>query len=636
MISFRNFSIRSKLLVIVLSSVFASLIIASSAIVLINHKVATQEFKDQLQILVDITSERSKAALAFKDKRVLDSNLKNLSRLESIDLACLYDNESRLFASYSSANDNRQCSNLSLKQTLNTQNNNILVTADITLKNNVIGALYVHANTNHLDSRLWEFVTYATMIMLFSGMVAYFMALRLQRRVILPIISLSNVSKRIGETHNFSLRAPVYSNDEVGTLAKAFNGLINNIQGSQIQMEELVLELQEKTRQLESHTELVEDRNKVIRNTFAGASHDLRQPLQAMALFVDALKNTAQHSQVDLLSKLDMAIQNMRKLFDELLDVSKLESHLEKVQHGPVELKPLLDGVFHEFEALAQDKSIQLRFHSRDYLVDSNASMLERIIRNLLSNAIRYTNNGGVLLACRKRPDHVLVEIWDTGLGIPEESMNSVFKQFYQVERKHPEGQQGYGLGLSIVRRLSALLKHPIEIKSKVGQGSLFRVRVPIYYDGRTSAAPTQIGLPPVHAVESLAELPGDKTRVLLIDDDDLVREGLTHLIEGWRMPVLAFGSISEMECYLSSNDAVDVDIIVSDFQLSDTETGIDAIKRAKKYIGEDTPALIVTGTKDPELLNNIKEAGLRKLPKPVKAAKLRALINHLISENSR
>ncbi len=640
MIAFRDFSIRVKLLVIVLSSVFVSLFIASSAIVIINHKVAIQEFKDQLKILVDITAERSQAGLAFNDRRVVKENLVTLSKLESIDLACMYSKKGGLFSSYARAEGAYKCSRLLDQDASIGVDSDIITVTELYLNQHKIGSLYVYANTKSLDQRLLQFLATTALIILFSGFIAYIMAIRLQRELTLPIIRLSKMSRLIGKTHDFSLRARVLSKDETGLLAKEFNGLISTIQDSQIQMQELVLELQEKSRQLEFHAELVEDRNKVIRNIFAGASHDLRQPLQAMSLFVDALKNTIQGKELDLVHNLDLSIQNMQKLFNEFLDVSKLESHLDKVQHGAIELKPLLDGVYNEFDMLAQDKKIQLRFYSRDYVIDSNAGMLERIIRNLLSNAIRYTSDGGILLACRKRQNHILIEVWDTGRGIPEASMNSIFNRFYQVENTSIEGKQGYGLGLSIVKRLSERLKHPVEIKSTLGRGTLFRVKVPLFDDVRLEALPragntlTPISEPVYEG--AFVELLGYETRILLIDDDDLVRDGLLQLMVGWGMTVLAFDSITAMGSYLVTNDDVIIDIIVSDFQLSETETGLDAIAVAKHHLGENLPALIITGTQDPNLLQIIKDSAFRKLAKPVKAAKLRALINHLIVQESK
>lgn len=645
MIDFRSLSIRLKLLLIVLGSVFVSLLIAMSAIGILNYKSTSKDFTEQLNVLVDITTERSKAALAFRDKRAISANLAALAKMSAIQNACVYDDKKQLFVEYSRVAQVVCERSINLQQ--ETASNSILsVIGAMELNGRTIGHLQVLASTKPVTNRVWQFVLYSFFITLVSGLLAYLMSSRLQMALVLPIITLSRLAKKISSTRDFSLRAKVYNDDEAGTLAKSFNALIGNIQDSQIQMHEMVLELQEKTTQLESHTELVEDRNRVIRNLFAGASHDLRQPLQAMALFVDALNDMCDERQKELLGKLELAIRNMRKLFDDLLDMQKLEGRLNgQINRGSVNLKPLLESVFHECDMLAQDKKLELRMHMRDIVVDSNASMLERIIRNLLSNAIRYTDRGGILLASRKRGTDIWIEIWDTGRGIPQDQMEKVFAQFYQVERVSNEGKQGYGLGLSIVKRLSEMLDHRIEIHSREGRGTMFRIHVPLYLEGSEELS---LGAPPSHqvqapnadqAVQTISQLPGEKANILLIDDDALVRDSLNTLMTTWGMNVTEFECISDMKAFIENAEDLHFDLMVSDFQLSETETGLDAIACAQTLLSpqEDSPklpALIVTGANDPEIDLIIKKSGIRKLNKPVKAAKLRALMNHLMAQS--
>jgi signal transduction histidine kinase len=658
---FKNVSIRSKFLLGVIFTVLAALFVALASIATISHTLATNEFREQLNVLVNITAERSQAALAFQDSRTVTQNLHTLSKLKSIDLACMYTIDRKVFAQYLRFEEAKCPDQSTLQKAENDSKSFFSVTKNLEVKGREIGFLYVEANSQRLNQRLIQFMAYAGIIVLFSSFIAYLIALRLQFLLIMPIIKLSNLAKEIGRTKDFSLRAKIFNDDEAGYLAKSFNGLVHDVQESNMQMEDMVLELQEKTQQLEAHTELVESRNKTIKNMFTGASHDLNQPLQAMVLFVNALNRLCDEPQKVMLSKLESAIQNMKSLLRDLLDVSKLENRLDNVDTAPVKLKPMLDNVFHEFEAIAADKSIKLKFHAKDFVINSDIGMLERIVRNLLSNAIRYTSQGGVLLACRKRKGQVSIEIWDTGRGIPKDSMDSIFKRFYQVEEKTEEGQQGYGIGLSIVKRLSERLKHRIEVKSTVGQGTLFRILVPIIdslentqihrsnkiathgSDDTTSTltlAPVSSNIDKVFDQRSdktahpsndkTIMLPGSGTQVLLIDDDDLVRDAIFELITGWGMQVTPFASIAQMSQYFNDNPNYKCDVIVSDFQLSETENGLDAIAVVRRSQGVDKPALIVSGTDDAELIKVIKDSGIRRLKKPVKPAKLRALINHL------
>jgi len=643
--SLANFSIRTKFLLTVLLTVITALLVALSSIATLSHSLASKEFRDQLDVLVDITAERSQAALAFGDKRTVTQTLQTLSKLQSIDLACMYGADGSVFANYFRFEELDCPSRSQLKQIETVENSNFYVFTDVAVKGRSIGSLYVEANGDGVKKRLTQFLMYAGLIIVFSSLIAYLLAYRLQFALTSPIIKLSNLAKEIGSKKDFSLRARVFNDDEAGNLARSFNGLIDDVQASHMQMEELVVELQDKTKLLESHTEIVEGRNKTIKNMFAGASHDLKQPLQAMVLFINALNRTSDPSQKDLLRKLELAIQNMQALFEDLLDVSKLESRLDNIETAPVRLKPMLDSVFHEFEAMAANKSLKLKFHARDFVVDSDIRMLERIIRNLLSNAIRYTTSGGVLLACRRRKGIACIEIWDTGRGIPQESMDQIFKRFYQIERKTEEGQQGYGLGLSIVKRLSEMLHHPIEVQSTFGRGTMFRVLVPIVepailVDAKRSDSRQrfEVSEPPLQTAPKIGDAGADKlislpsvgTQVLLIDDDDLIRDSIAELLTSWEMAVTTFAAIDEMVTYLDGHPEYQCDVIVSDFQLSDTENGLDAVAAIRERKGRDIPALIVTGTEDPELIGLIKESGIRHLKKPVKPAKLRALINHL------
>lgn len=643
-----NVSIRTKFLLAILLTVITALLVALAAIATLSHSISSDEFRHQLNVLVNITAERSEAALAFGDKRAVTQNLQALSTMSAIDSACMYDASGAVFAQYQRF-DGRACPDkVNITNALGHDQEGFRVATDLAVKGRVIGTLYIAANSDSVMQRLMQFLLYAGVIVLFSCLVAYLLAYRLQFALTSPIIKLSNLAKEIGNTRDFSLRARVFNDDEAGYLARSFNGLIDDVQESHIQMEELVSELQEKKRLLESHTELVEGRNKTIKNMFTGASHDLKQPLQAMSLFVNALNESSDESQKVLLKKLDLAIQNMRALFEDLLDVSKLEARLDNLETGPVELKPMLDSVFHEFEAMAVNKSLSFRFHSRDYIVDSDIGMLERIIRNLLSNAIRYTETGGVLLACRKRNGQACIEIWDTGRGIPDADMESIFKRFYQVDKKSEQEQQGYGLGLSIVKRLAEMLHHPIEVQSTFGRGTMFRVLVPITERSRIETPPrearqlaspltnTPTAINPEQSGEGvLISMPSTNAKVLLIDDDDLVRESIELLMSSWGISVTSFDTIESMSTYLNDSANVGFDLLVSDFQLSETENGLDAIAAARGAIGQDLPALIVTGTDNPDLIATIKASGIRHLKKPVKPAKLRALINHLIGAQS-
>ena len=631
--SFRNLSLRTKLLLAVIVTVVIALFIALAAIATLSHKLASKDFNEQLDILVDITAQRSQAALAFKDKRTVLKNIQALSTLPSVELACMYDVDNILFSKYERSEKVYCEQTLPIAEARLNSQVKFHVAKQLIVKKRYIGTLYVEANVDGVNQRLVKFIIYAGIIIFFTSIITYWIAYQLQFALTIPIIKLSDVAKKIAKTKDLSLRAKVYNEDEAGYLAKSFNGLMHDIQESQIKTGELVLELQEKSQQLESHSEFVEGRNKSIKNMFAGASHDLKQPLQAMVLFVNALNSMSDPTQKILLGKLEQAINNMRSLFESLLDVSKLESRLGEIEISSLVVKPILDNVFNEFEVLAEDKSLALKFHVRDFNVDSNASMLERIVRNLVSNAIRYTNKGSVLLACRERNGYGCIEVWDTGIGIEKDSIDSIFERFHQVEQKGESNHQGHGLGLSIVKRLSERLGHTIEVESNYGRGTVFRILMPL-----TQQADSIKKLPEHLAAEVLQPInhfPGSDLSVLLIDDDLLILDSLKTLMQSWGMNVQEFSKVSQIKEYINAHKNYHCDVIVSDFHLSKNETGIEAISLIRQKLGKSIPALIVSATDKAEDIQRIKDSAIPLLTKPVKVAKLRALINHIHKSNN-
>ena len=393
-------------------------------------------------------------------------------------------------------------------------------------------------------------------------------------------------------------------------------------------MQELVVRLKDKFLQLEFKAASFEEKDKAIRQMFAGASHDLRQPLQAMSMFAQALKASVGSGQKKLVENLDLAISNLNTMFTDLLDVSKLESRIENVRFAPVYVKPLLERLYKEFSVVAQNKGLELRLHASDLIIESNDTMLERMVRNLLSNAIRYTRQGGVLLACRKHAGNVSIEVWDTGPGIPNEKMNIIFDQFVQLDNRN-EQSQGLGLGLSIIKRLNDLMEHQLSVESRIGRGTVFKVSAPVYIKRkrRVTAQP----MPKMDMENPPAELKQNLS-IVLIDDDPSIRESMEALLLSWGIKVVSFDSVNAIWDYYSEHGVGQADLIISDFQLSRTETAFDAIAILRLNLEGQVPVLLITGASDENILDDIKGSGYPYLKKPVKPAKLRAMMQYLVN----
>lgn len=621
-----NRSIREKLIYIILAGIITAAAFSSIALIIFDRSTHKNAIVKELQVLAKVVGQRSGAAIAFEDRRVTKQNLESLNINPAILSACIFNKEKKLFTeSYGRKNMRRCPSSLDTSQMIRYTDTSIEVIEEIVFKQKTMGYIFLLTNYDRLTDRTIHFALTALFYAAISSFIAYFLTTVLQRSITRPIAELSKVATTIKDHGDFSIRAEKISDDEVGSLVESFNNMLSHTQQTHIDMLQLVEELEEKTDKSASQTLVEKSRNETIRSFFASASHDLRQPIQAMAIFSDNLYHICNEEQKSIVKKLILAIDNLSQLFTDLLDVSKLESRLGQVQKTEVAIQPLLEKVFHEFEVIAADKDLQLRFRVGDYAVSSHATMLERIIRNLLSNAIRYTYTGGILLTTRRRGDSLLIEVWDTGRGIPKEKLHTIFEQFVQVDENNRSSQAGFGLGLAIVKRLAELLEHPISMDSKEGKGTVFRIELPL-----SENTPPSLAIPSDAVVVDISPL--KNLTVLLIDDEDMIRDGLKKMIEDWEMTVISAASISEAAGYFSSGEYIVPDVIISDYQLGDNDTGVQAIKLIRGLIGTDIPALIVTGNSNEENISHIKNNGLQFLLKPIKPAKLRALINYSIS----
>jgi two-component system, sensor histidine kinase len=359
-----------------------------------------------------------------------------------------------------------------------------------------------------------------------------------------------------------------------------------------------------------------EDANAAKTRFLAAASHDLRQPVHALGLFVGALRNEKLDApSARLAEQIDSATASLDELFTSLLDVSRLDAGVVAPRLTAIEVRPMLERVVGELRPAAEAKDLALRVHARDVWVESDPVMLERVVRNLLTNAVRYTGSGGVLAAVRERDGQASIEVWDTGPGIPEHLHEEVFREFYQANRDQGEG--GLGLGLAIVQRLCALLRHSLELRSRPGRGTMFRVRA-------TLARP--------HAVQDQApEAPltvSAPAHIWVIDDEAAPREGMRALLTSWGHDVRVAASSAEVKAVFAG-DRRRPSVILCDYRLAG-ENGVAVIAELRTLLGGDTPAALITGDTAPARLREAAESGLPILHKPVSNAKLRALIGNL------
>ena len=364
------------------------------------------------------------------------------------------------------------------------------------------------------------------------------------------------------------------------------------------------------------------ERANIAKSKFlAAASHDLRQPVQAMVFFTSALTSQIQNTAAQpLLHDLQASLDGVNILLDSLLDVSRLDAGIVQPRLTNFSLATLFDRVRTEFGPLAVDRKLTLRVRPTTAIIRSDPTLLERIVQNLVSNAIRYTDRGKIFVGCRARGQTLRIEIWDTGIGIAADRLSDIFQEFYQVGNIERDRSQGLGLGLAIVQRLSSLLGHPIKVHSVPGRGSVFRVDVPLVgYN-------TQHNIGFFGAGRSTRD-EGHKGLVVIIDDEAIILRGLQVVVEGWGYEVVIAASEVEAVERLSELDRAP-DIIITDYRLRAGRTGIEAIRHIRaRYGNRPIPSLLITGDTAPERLQEAEASGYRLLHKPVSSSKLKDVL---------
>lgn len=305
------------------------------------------------------------------------------------------------------------------------------------------------------------------------------------------------------------------------------------------------------------------------------------------------------------------------QLLSSLLDISKLDANIVKTHIEHFSLSPLLKQLDAEYAPQAQSKGLGWQVNDTGLLVYSDQTLLEVMLRNLISNAIRYTRRGHIELTCLQQGEQVSIEIIDTGIGIPEDQKKEIFREFYQLENPERDRSKGLGLGLAIVERVASLLQHRILVDSEFGKGSRFTILLP-------AGDPIAAAVPAASPFIGQRDMNG--MRVLVIEDEAEVREGMQAVLEGWGCVVDLAGS--EDEALEKMQGGVTPHVIVADYRLRDGKTGVQAIERLRRTYGADIPALIITGDTDPARLREAQASGHTLMHKPVQPAKLRSYLH--------
>lgn len=353
----------------------------------------------------------------------------------------------------------------------------------------------------------------------------------------------------------------------------------------------------------------------------AAVSHDLLQPLNAARLFTSALLERPSET---LVRNVSNSLEDVENLLGTLVDISKLDAGVIKADIAPFALSELLDNLAAEYTELARSEGLALHFVGCSALVRSDIQLLARILRNLLSNAIRYTYKGRVVLGCRRQHQRLLIQVWDSGMGIAEERLEEIFQEFKRGDVQRPDQDRGLGLGLAIVEKIAGILGHRITVKSWPGKGSMFSVEVPL-----SATAPKS--LPMLSMSEPMLErLQG--ARVWVLDNDAAICAGMRTLLEGWGCRVVTALSEQDLARQVDNYHA-EADLLIADYHLDNDQNGVDAVARINARRGSAIPAMMITANYSNELKQQIRELGHTLMHKPVRPMKLKTAMSHLLGK---
>ncbi|MDP2793050.1 MAG: ATP-binding protein [Sulfurisoma sp.] len=459
-----------------------------------------------------------------------------------------------------------------------------------------------------------------TLVVALAGLlIGGVLAVRIARGVTRPVLHMSDVVRRIAAGDMAARVAP----DPAGAvrqLEDGINDMALRIASAQDHLREQVAAA---TAEMRLRKEEAEEAAASKSRFLAAASHDLRQPMHALGLFVSRLSRLQLGQEAHgVVRYIEASVSVLQDLLDTLLDISRIDAGLVTPTLAPVAVGKLFDRLEIELAESIRRKGLSFRRRGGAGLtLHTDAALLERILMNLLSNASRYTQRGGVLLACRRRGAVAWLEVWDSGIGIPLESQRAIFLEYMQVGNPERDRAKGLGLGLSICERLARLLGTQLQLRSRPGRGSVFRIEVPL--------APMAAGAPAQAAATAGFDAVGMVGTVLIIDDDPLVLASTAQLVTSWGCRAVAGVSVVEV---MTECDATNCrpDAVICDDRLRGIENGIDSARALRLRYG-DIPVLLLTGDLSEELGKIAARHGLALLGKPLKPARLRALLQSML-----
>ncbi len=630
-LSVRNLPIRKKLVLIAMITTLFALVVAGAAFTLSARKQVKQNMVQDLSALALLIADRSNAALLFDDRIMAQENLASLRIKPSVTSACIYGEDGKVFAAYNARGVTAEQFPLPPDNGLKYQftQHQLVLFEQIVVEGKRIGTICLRSSLAELDTLWQRYLTTALLILVASGVASYFLSSRLQQIVSEPIMALTSTARQISQHKQFSVRADVVGNDEIGLLGQAFNNMLETIETMNAELvnsnRSLEQRVVERTLELHDAKERAEAANRAKSLFLANMSHEIRTPLNAVLGFSQIVLHDPNLSSENRhnLQTVNRSGEHLLTLINDVLDMAKIESGRMVLEQAPFDLPALLEDVTEMFMPRAIAHDLQL-IHEISYdlphCIAGDAGKLRQIVINLLGNAIKFTEQGGVALRARAiRRDGrnwLELEVQDSGPGIAPDDLQLVFHAFEQSELGR-KSQGGTGLGLTISREYARLMGGDLSVTSEAGHGACFQLSLPLVEVEQTQLAPATA---PVRRVLRLR--PGQQEwRVLVVDDRDTNREILVKMLAplGFTM-IEAEDGQAGLEAFVARQpQLVLMDVVMP------VMDGREATRRIRALPeGKEVPIIAVSASVFEEQLREIIQVGATDfLRKPLREEEL-------------
>ena len=615
-------SIRYPLAWLIVAVVIVGIVLAllGNALILLDN--VRGDIRRNLAGAANAAGTAASAAVVFQDRHAASTELRMLEAYPEIEAAALYTHDGNRLASYGKT---RLLPAVLRPGT--TVESGIPPLADTAILHRLIvvddapvGTVYLRARLDSYWHTYLDSVAITFMVAISAGLLALILAMRYLDRVIQPIRMLAEAAKDARQRQDFIPRPIPAADNEIGDLVHNFNDLLAEVEAArtsqQRQQEHLEHLVAERTAELLAAKEAADVANTAKSRFLAATSHDLRQPIHAMRLFQDALSATPLNSeQRRITDYLSLSTRNLAEILNTLLDVSRLDGGAVVPRPGLLSSDELLRKIEAEFAPLALAKGLRFQFYfPRDELrLFTDAHLLYSLLRNFIDNAIKYTDRGGVLIGLRRRRDTVLIQVWDTGIGIAPEHLGAVFEEYFQVDNPQRDRTKGLGLGLVIARRVESILGTPINCRSRLGKGSTFEVSVPLIkeFKGETGPSPDAIKTGDGRAARVAGQ------HVAVIEDDVMASKALELSLRTYGIEVSLFASAEQA---LADQRIEQADVYIVDYRLPGLN-GAELLDRIEKRAGRPISALLLTGETHIQITTGAPRWKL--LSKPIDSAAL-------------